>query len=130
MSREVISTDHAPKALAAYSQAIKANGFVYTAGQLGIDPATGKLVEGGVQAQAEQALKNVAAVLEAAGTSLAYAVKATVFMADVRDFPLINEVYVRFFQDAPPPARSAVAVKDLPVHGGLVEIEMIAVLPD
>ena len=130
MQREIIHTSNAPGAVGPYSQGVRVGQFVYTAGQLGIDPATGKLVEGGVQAQAEQALKNVAAVLEAAGTSLAYAVKATVFMADVRDFPLINEVYVSFFQDAPPPARSAVAVKDLPVHGGLVEIEMIAVLPD
>lgn len=128
MTREIIKTDKAPAALAAYSQAIKANGFVFTAGQLGIDPASGKLVEGGIQAQTEQALKNIAAILEAAGTSLDYAVKATVFLADIHDFAAMNEVYVRFFQ-AGPPARSAVAAKDLPLHGGLVEIEVVAAMP-
>ena len=128
MTREIINTDKAPAALGAYSQAVKANGFVFTAGQLGINPATGKLVKGGIQAETRQALKNIAAILKAANTSLDNAVKATVFLADIRDFAAMNDIYVMFFKEAPP-ARSAVAAKDLPLHGASVEIEMVAALP-
>ncbi len=122
--REVISTDKAPAAVGAYSQAIKANGFVFTAGQLGIDPQTGKFVDGGVDAQTRQALKNLQAVLEGGGASLASVVKVTVFLHDIKDFAAMNGVYKDFFADAPP-ARSAVAVRDLPL-GGKVEIEAVA----
>ncbi|MBN1963598.1 MAG: RidA family protein [Anaerolineae bacterium] len=125
--REIISTTNAPAAVGAYSQAVKANGFVFTAGQLGIDPATGQFVPGGIEAQTEQALQNVVAILEAAGTSIGNAVKATVFLADMGDFKAMNGVYLQFVKDSPP-ARSAVAVKDLPL-GGLVEIEMVAAVP-
>lgn len=127
MSREVIATTKAPAAVGPYSQAIKANGFVFTAGQLGLDPATGKLVEGDVTDQARQALKNLQAILEAAGSSLEQVVKVTVFLKDINDFKRVNEVYAEFFQ-ANPPARSAVQVAALPL-GGLVEIEAVAVAP-
>ncbi len=122
--REVITARNAPAAVGPYSQGIRANGLIFTAGQLGIDPATGKLVEGGVEAQARQALTNLQAVLEAAGSSLSRAVKVTVFLQDMNDFKAVNGVYAQFFtQD--PPARSAVQVAALPL-GGLVEIEAIA----
>lgn len=127
MSREVIATTRAPAAVGPYSQAIKANGFVFTAGQLGLDPATGKLVEGDVTDQARQALKNLQAILEAAGSSLEQVVKVTVFLKDINDFKRVNEVYAEFFQ-ANPPARSAVQVAALPL-GGLIEIEAVAVAP-
>jgi 2-iminobutanoate/2-iminopropanoate deaminase len=124
--REVVSTKDAPAAVGPYSQGIRAGDLVFTAGQLGMDPTTGKLVEGGVQAQARQALLNLQAVLKAAGTSLDRAVKVTVFLDDINDFKAVNEVYAKFFtQD--PPARSAVQVAALPL-GGLVEIEAIALL--
>jgi 2-iminobutanoate/2-iminopropanoate deaminase len=122
--REVIATRNAPAAVGPYSQGIRANGLIFTAGQLGIDPATGNFVGGGVEAQARQALTNLQAVLEAAGSSLSRAVKVTVFMQDMNDFKAVNGVYAQFFtQD--PPARSAVQVAALPL-GGLVEIEAIA----
>lgn len=127
MSREVIATTKAPAAVGPYSQAIKANGFVFTAGQLGLDPAAGKLVEGDVVDQARQALKNLQAILEAAGSSLEHVVKVTVFLKDINDFKRVNEVYAQFFT-ANPPARSAVQVAALPL-GGLVEIEAVAVVP-
>lgn len=127
MSRQVIATAKAPAAVGPYSQAIKANGFVFTAGQLGLDPATGKLVEGDVTDQARQALKNLQAILEAAGSSLEQVVKVTVFLKDINDFKRVNEVYAEFFK-ASPPARSAVQVAALPL-GGLVEIEAVAVAP-
>ncbi len=127
MSREVIATSKAPAAVGPYSQAIKANGFVFTAGQLGLDPAAGKLVEGDVTDQARQALKNLQAILEAAGSSLDQVVKVTVFLKDINDFKRVNEVYAEFFK-ANPPARSAVQVAALPL-GGLVEIEAVAVAP-
>lgn len=127
MSRMVIATTKAPAAVGPYSQAIQANGFVFTAGQLGLDPATGKLVEGDVTDQARQALKNLQAILEAAGSSLERVVKVTVFLKDINDFKRVNEVYAEFFK-ADPPARSAVQVAALPL-GGLVEIEAVAVVP-
>ena len=124
--RQIISTEKAPAAVGPYSQAVKANGLVFTAGQLGIDPATSKFVEGGVEAQTRQALSNLQAILETAGTSLANTVKVTVFLHRMDDFAAMNGVYKTFFTEAPP-ARSAVAVRDLPL-GGLVEIEAVAVL--
>jgi 2-iminobutanoate/2-iminopropanoate deaminase len=124
--KQVIATQNAPAAVGPYSQAIQAGTLVYTAGQLGMDPERGALVEGGVQAQTRQALTNLQAVLAAAGGSLANVVKTTVFLQDMGDFQAMNQVYAEFFaQD--PPARSAVEVAALPL-GGLVEIEAVAAL--
>lgn len=122
--REPIHTDAAPAAAGAYSQAIRASDLVFTAGQLGIDPATGQLAEG-VAAQAEQALRNLGAILDAAGSGLDRLVKVTVFLADIADWPALNEVYGRFVPE-PFPARSAFAVGALPL-GARVEIEAVAV---
>ncbi len=122
--REVIATIDAPAAVGPYSQGICAGDLVFSAGQLGIDPATGKFVPGGVEEQAHQALTNLQAVLEAAGSSLSQAVKLTVFLQDMNDFQAVNGVYAQFFGENPP-ARSAVQVAALPL-GGLIEIEAIA----
>lgn len=127
MSRQPIHTESAPKAIGPYSQAIIANGFVFCSGQTGIDPATGKLVEGDVQVQAERVLNNLKAVLEAAGTSLANVVKTTVFLHNMGDFQAMNAVYARFFPENPP-ARTTVGNLNLPLNC-LVEIEAVAVLP-
>lgn len=127
MSRKTITTEKAPAAVGPYSQAVVANGLVFTAGQLALIPGTKDMAEGGIQAQTEQALKNLKAVLEAAGTSLAQVVKVTVFLQDMDDFAAMNEVYARFF-DEKPPARSAVQVARLPLDA-LVEIEAVAALP-
>ncbi len=126
MDRQVVSTSNAPAAVGPYSQAIQISPLVYTAGQLGMDPETKTLVEGGIQAQTRQALKNLKAVLEAAGSSLELVVKTTVFLQDINDFKAMNEVYAEFFK-TDPPARSAVEVAALPL-GGMVEIEAIAVV--
>ena len=123
-AREVVATANAPAAVGPYSQGIRAGDLVFTAGQLGMDPGTGKLVAGGVEAQARQALTNLRAVLEAGGSSLDRVVKVTVFMQDMNDFKAVNGVYAQFFTHDPP-ARSAVQVAALPL-GGLVEIEAIA----
>jgi len=125
MQREVIVSDRAPAAVGPYSQAIRSGNLIFAAGQLGIDPITKKLVEGGVAAQTRQALENLSAVLEAAGSSLAQVVKTTVFLIDMNEFSTMNAVYAEFFP-AMPPARSTVQVSALPL-GGLVEIEVIAV---
>lgn len=122
--KTVIATTAAPGAIGPYSQAIEANGLVFVSGQIPLDPATGTFVPGGVEAQAEQSLKNLKAVLEAAGCSLADVVKTTVFLTNMGDFAAVNEVYARFFT-AECPARSAVQVGALP-KGALVEIEAIA----
>ena len=122
--KKEISTTAAPSAIGPYSQAIEANGFVFASGQIPLDPATGSFVEGGVSEQAEQCLKNVQAVLEAAGCTLQDVVKATVFLQDIGDFAAVNEVYGRYFKGVCP-ARSAVAVAALP-KDALVEIEVIA----
>ncbi|NDJ77819.1 MAG: hypothetical protein GYB65_16335 [Chloroflexi bacterium] len=127
MAREVIATEKAPAAVGAYSQGIVANGFVFVSGQLGLVPETKQFAGGTVAEQTEQALKNMAAILEAAGTSMANVVKVTVLLADIGTFAEMNTVYSTFFP-TDPPARAAFAVKDLPL-GGLVEIEAIAVLP-
>lgn len=121
----IIATDKAPKAIGPYSQAIAVGGFLFTSGQGGVDPSTGKLVEGGIQAETEQAIRNIAALYEAAGTGFDKVVKTTCFLADMKDFAAFNEVYARYFVSRP--ARSCVAVKQLPV-GFSCEIETIAVL--
>lgn len=121
---KAIHTDKAPAAIGPYSQAIEANGFVYASGQLPIDPATGNFPEGGVAAQTRQSILNAENILQAAGTDLKHVVKTTVYLADMADFGAMNEVYAQFFSE-PFPARSAVAVKDLP-KGALVEIEVLA----
>ena len=124
MSRKVIATEHAPAALGPYSQGIVSGGLLFTAGQLGLDPATGKFVGPGVQDQTRCALNNAKAVVEAGGMSLADVVKVTVFLADMNDFAAVNEIYKGYF-DAAPPARSAVEVARLPIDAR-IEIEMIA----
>lgn len=121
---KAIATNNAPAAIGPYSQAIEVNGFVYASGQIPIDPATGAFVPGGIREQTRQSLKNASAILQQAGTDLSHVVKTTVYLADIADFAAMNEVYATFFQE-PYPARSAVAVKDLP-KGALVEIEVLA----
>jgi len=124
--RQAVSTDSAPAALGPYSQAVIANGFVFCSGTAGIDPATGAVAEG-IEAQAEQALRNLDAILAAAGASLATLVKTTIFYQNVDDFAAINAVYARYMPE-PPPARSAPANVNLP-RGLLISIDAIAVLP-
>ena len=121
---KAISTNNAPAAIGPYSQAIEVNGFVYASGQLPIDPATGVFPEGGIKEQTAQSIKNAQMILEAAGTDLKHVVKTTVYLANMSDFSAMNEVYSQFFSE-PFPARSAVAVKDLP-KGALVEVEVLA----
>ncbi len=122
--REIIKTDKAPAAIGAYSQAIKANGMVFTSGQIPLDPATGAFPEG-ITAQTKQSLSNVKAILEGAGTSLDKVIKATVFLSDMNNFAEMNAVYADFFGTDNPPARAAVEVARLP-KDALVEIEVIA----
>lgn len=122
---EQVKTDKAPAAIGPYSQAVKVGNFVFTSGQLGIDPQTGKL-EGDIKAQTRQALLNLQRVLEAAGSGLDRVVKTTVFLADINEFADMNEVYATFFQKMPP-ARSAVQAANLP-KGAKVEIEAVAVI--
>ena len=124
MSNRIVQTEKAPAAIGPYSQAISTNGLLFTAGQIALDPATGQVVAGGVAEQTERVLKNLTAVLEAAGTSWANVAKTTIFLKDMRDFPAVNEVYARMLGDARP-ARSTVAVSGLP-RDVLVEIEAIA----
>jgi 2-iminobutanoate/2-iminopropanoate deaminase len=123
MSRQAVSTAGAPAAIGPYSQGIDADGLVFCSGQLGLDPASGELVDG-VEAQAERALRNLQAVLDAAGATFADVVKTTIFLVDIDDFAAVNAVYARFMPD-PPPARSTVGVAALP-KGGRVEVEAIA----
>jgi 2-iminobutanoate/2-iminopropanoate deaminase len=127
MTRQALTSDNAPAALGPYSQAIVAGGLIFCSGMAGIDPATGTIADG-IEAQTEQALTNLAAVLAEAGASMDDLVKTTIFYADVEDFPRLNEVYARHMPD-PPPARSAPANVRLP-HGLLVSIEAIAVQRD
>jgi 2-iminobutanoate/2-iminopropanoate deaminase len=124
--RDAIRTDAAPAAAGPYSQAIRAGDLVFTAGQLGLDPATGEFVGPDVASQAEAALQHVGAILTAAGSGLDRLAKVTVFLADIGDWPAVNEVYARVVPE-PYPARSAFAVKDLP-KGARVEIEAVAVV--
>ncbi len=120
-----IHTEKAPAAVGPYSQAVEVNGMIYTSGQIPLDPASGKLVEGGIEEQADRAIRNVMAVLEEAGTSADKVIKTMCFLADMGDFVDFNEMYARYFTEKP--ARSCVAVKELP-KGALCEIEVIAVL--
>jgi 2-iminobutanoate/2-iminopropanoate deaminase len=124
MTRQAISTTSAPAAIGPYSQGIALGDLVFCSGQIGLEPASGALVEGGVEAQAERAIQNLAAVLDAAGCTFADVVKTTVFLVDIEDFAAVNAVYARFMPD-PPPARSTFAVGALP-KGALIEIEAIA----
>jgi 2-iminobutanoate/2-iminopropanoate deaminase len=126
MIRESISTDKAPKAIGPYEQAIKIGDFVYTAGQIPLDPQTGNLIAGTIAEQTRQVLENLKAVLEAAGSSLDKVIKATVFLKNMADFAALNEVYGEYLGKAKP-ARSTVAVADLP-RGALVEIDLIAII--
>lgn len=123
--REIINTPSAPAAIGPYNQAVRAGNFVFASGQLGLDPASGQLVEG-VEAQARQSLANLQAVLQAAGATFANVVKTTIFLTDMGDFQAVNAIYASYFP-ADPPARSTVQVAALPKQG-LVEIEMIAYL--
>jgi 2-iminobutanoate/2-iminopropanoate deaminase len=122
--REVVSTKDAPQAIGPYSQAIKANGFVFTSGQIALDPATQQVVAGDVAAQTERVLRNVSEILEAAGSGLGKVVRSTVFLKDMNDFAAMNQVYAKYFSSAPP-ARSTVEVARLP-KDVLVEIDVIA----
>lgn len=127
MPLKTIKTDQAPAAIGPYSQAVVAAGFLFTAGQIAIDPASGQVVAGDVKAQTERVLANLAAVLGAGGCSWRHVVKTTVFLQDLNDFPSVNEIYGRVLGDARP-ARSTVQVAGLP-RGVLVEIEAVAELP-
>lgn len=120
-----IYTEKAPAAIGPYSQAVVVNGMLYTSGQIPIDLANGQVVAGGIKEQTLQVMKNLKAILDAAGTSFENVIKTTCFLADINDFTAFNEVYGKYFTEKP--ARSCVAVKDLP-NGALVEVELIAVV--
>ncbi len=122
--KRIIITHKAPAPAAPYSQAIEINGFLFISGQIALDPLSGKLISGGIKEQTEQVLKNTGAILEAAGYTYSDVVKSTCFLSDIADFKAMNEVYSTFYP-VDPPARSAFAVKDLPL-GALIEIETIA----
>ncbi len=124
MEKEPVRSASAPEAIGPYEQGIRAGGFLFTAGQIPLDPRTGKLVDGGIAAQTRQVLANLKAVLEAGGSSLERVVKATVYLKNMADFPAMNEVYAEYFA-ASKPARSTVAVAELP-RGALVEIDLVA----
>ncbi len=120
---KIISTEYAPAAIGPYSQAVEVNGFVYASGQIPIVPATGEIVEGGVAEQTEQVCKNIGEILKAAGLGFENVIKTTCFLSEISDFAAFNEVYARYFVSKP--ARSCVAVKDIP-KGVLCEVEIIA----
>ena len=122
--REIVSTKHAPQAIGPYSQAIKANGLIFTSGQIAIDPSTQQVVAGDVAAQTDRVLRNLSEILEAAGSGLGKVVRCSVFLKSMSDFAAMNEVYGKYFNTAPP-ARSTVAVAALP-RDVLVEIDVIA----
>jgi len=122
--KEIISTDRGPKAIGPYSQAVRANGFIFTAGQIALDPATAQIIEGDVARQSARVLDNLQAIVEAAGSSLDKVVKTTVYLKDMNDFAAMNEVYARYFS-ANPPARSTVEAARLP-RDVRVEIDLIA----
>jgi len=126
--RERVQTDQAPAAIGPYSQAIRAGAFVFVSGQIPIDPATGEFVAGGIGEQTERVLKNLSAVLEAAGSGLDKVVKTTVFLADMKEFSQMNEVYAKYFTGAPP-ARATVAAAGLP-RDARVEIEAVALVSE
>ena len=122
--KKVVATKDAPQPIGPYSQAIKAGGFVFASGQIALDPATGKLIEGDIKAQTERVLKNLTAVLAAAGSSMDRVVRTTVFLKNISDFPAMNEVYGQFFKNEPP-SRSTVQVAALP-KDSLLEIDVVA----
>lgn len=122
--KTIIATDHAPKAIGPYSQAVVANGLVFASGQIPLDPATGILVDGDIAAQTERVLENLKAVLEAAGSSLERVLRVTVFLKDVNEFAAMNEVYARYFPHQPP-SRSTIEAARLP-RGAKVEMDAIA----
>lgn len=128
MNRHIVQTDNAPGAVGPYSQATRTDQLVFTAGQIPLDPATGKMVDGDIQDQTRQSLKNLQAVLEAAGSGLESVMKTTVFLQDMGEFRLMNEIYAEFFPENPP-ARSAVEVAALPL-GARVEIEAVGLVKD
>ncbi|MBL8063696.1 MAG: RidA family protein [Anaerolineales bacterium] len=124
MTKRVLFTEKAPKAIGPYSQAIHTGSMIYTAGQVGLDPATMELVSGGIEEQTRQVLTNLTNVLEAAGSSMSHVVKTTVFLKDMNDFAKMNTIYAEVFNENPP-ARTTIAVAGLP-KGALVEIECVA----
>jgi 2-iminobutanoate/2-iminopropanoate deaminase len=126
MAKAIIATDKAPAAVGPYSQGIQVGNLIFTAGQGGLDPATGRMVAGGIEAQTQQTLQNLSTILEAAGSSLPQVVKTTVFLQDIADFQAMNGVYAQFFGDHPP-ARTTVQAAALPL-GALVEIEAVAIV--
>jgi 2-iminobutanoate/2-iminopropanoate deaminase len=125
MSKEVVASDEAPAAMGPYSQAVVANGFVFVSGQLGVTPSSGRLAEGGIQAEARQALENVDAILQSAGSSLQKAVKIMVYLKNIDDFADVNAIYMTFFGEKPP-ARACIGVSALPLNAN-VEIDAVAV---
>lgn len=124
--KEIVHTDRGPKPIGPYSQAIKANGFLFASGQVAIDPKTNEFIGGDIRQQTERVLENVKGVVEASGSKLSHVVKTTVFLKDMNDFAGMNEVYAKYFSAAPP-ARSTVAAAGLP-KGALVEIEVVAII--
>lgn len=126
--KQIIQSGKAPKAIGPYSVAVKAGPFLFVSGQAGLIPATGNLVEGGIEAETRQTLTNIQNILEAAGTNLEHVIKTTVFLRDINDFSRMNAVYAEFFKENPP-ARSTIQAAALP-KGAAVEIEAIAVLPE
>lgn len=124
--RDIVLTDRGPKPIGPYSQAIRANGFLYVSGQVALDPKTGEMVGADIGQQTQRTLENVKGIVEAAGSKMTHVVKTTVFLKDMNEFAAMNEVYARYFSSAPP-ARSTVQVARLP-KDALVEIEVIAIL--
>lgn len=124
--RDIVLTDRGPKPIGPYSQAIRANGFLYVSGQVALDPKTGEMLGGDISKQTEKTLENVKGILEAAGSNMHHVVKTTVFLKDMNEFAAMNEVYARYFSSAPP-ARSTVQVARLP-KDALVEIDVIAAM--
>ena len=122
--REIITAEKGPKAIGPYSQAIKANGLIFTAGQVALDPATGQMAQGGIAAETARVLENLKAVVEAAGSSLGQALKVTVYLKDMNDFAAMNEVYARYFAKDPP-ARSTIEAARLP-RDARVEMDLVA----
>ena len=127
--KQCVNTKNAPAAIGPYSQAVVANGMVFTSGQVAMEPATGELVSGGVEVQTRRVMENLSAVLTACGTSLEKVVKASIFLKDMNDFQVVNEVYGSYFSDGNPPARSTVQVSRLPKDVD-VEIDMVAIVAD
>lgn len=129
MKKEAVSTDRAPAAIGPYAQAVKAGGMLFASGQIALDPATQRVVEGGIEAQTERVLENLKALAEAAGATLGDAVKATVFLTDFNDFAAMNAVYARYFAGGTPPARTTVEVSRLP-KDVRIEIDLVVSLRD